>query len=132
VPIIGKGYLQIDIKRQAAARYGITVEDIQNEIEVALAGRVVTYTVEKRERFPIRIRYSRTSREDEEAIAKLLISPGSMPSSGSSSGGMNGASGGMSSGNAMSGAKSDRGNGNNSYLSTTTALGVDAHSATPQ
>ena len=45
---------------------------------------------------------------------------------------MNGASGGMSSGNAMSGAKSIRGNGNNSYLSTTTALGGDAHSATPQ
>ena len=42
-----------------AARYGISVEDIQNEIEVALAGRAVTYTVEKRDRFPVRIRYAR-------------------------------------------------------------------------
>ena len=51
-PIMGKGYLDINIDREAAARYGISVEDIQNEIEVALAGRAVTYTVEKRERFP--------------------------------------------------------------------------------
>ncbi len=58
-PIMGKGYLQIDIDRKAAARYGISVEDIQNEIEVALAGRAVTYTVEKRDRFPVRIRYVR-------------------------------------------------------------------------
>ncbi len=131
-PVMGKGYLQIDIKRQAAARYGISVEDIQNEIEVALAGRVVTYTVEKRERFPVRIRYSRTSREDEEAIGKLLISPSSMPSSGSSSGGMNGASGGMSNANAMAGAKSARSNDADSFLSRTTSLGSEAHSSTPQ
>ena len=77
-PIMGKGYLQIDINRQAAARYGISVEDIQNEIEVALAGRAVTFTVEKRERFPVRIRYARAQREDEESIRRLLVSPGSM------------------------------------------------------
>ena len=77
-PIMGKGYLQIDIDREKAARYGISVEDIQNEIEVALAGRAVTYTVEKRDRFPVRIRYARADREDEESIRRLLISPGSM------------------------------------------------------
>ena len=38
-PIMGKGYLEITIDREAAARYGIAVEDIQNEIEVALGGR---------------------------------------------------------------------------------------------
>jgi len=75
-PIMGKGYLQIDIDRPAAARYGISIEDVQNEIEVALAGRTVTYTVEKRERFPVRIRYARVNREDEESIRRLLISPG--------------------------------------------------------
>ena len=72
---MGKGYLQIDIDREQAARYGISVEDIQNEIEVALAGRAVTYTVEKRDRFPVRIRYDRVSRDDEESIRRLLISP---------------------------------------------------------
>jgi Cu(I)/Ag(I) efflux system membrane protein CusA/SilA len=77
-PIMGKGYLDIDIDREAAARYGISVEDIQNEIEVALAGRAVTYTVEKRERFPVRIRYARSSRESEESIRRLLVSPNAM------------------------------------------------------
>lgn len=85
-PIMGKGYLDIDIDREAAARYGISVEDIQNEIEVALAGRAVTYTVEKRERFPVRIRYARSSRDSEEAIRRLLISPNSMAASGPMSG----------------------------------------------
>ncbi len=74
----GKGYLQIDIDREKAARYGISVEDIQNEIEVALGGRVITYTIEKRERFPVRVRYARDNREDEEAVKRLLVSPGSM------------------------------------------------------
>lgn len=88
-PIMGKGYLQIDIDRPAAARYGISVEDVQNEIEVALAGRTVTYTVEKRERFPVRIRYARVNREDEDSIRRLLISPGgSASSSGMSTPGM--------------------------------------------
>jgi Cu(I)/Ag(I) efflux system membrane protein CusA/SilA len=77
-PIMGKGYLQIDINRKAAARYGISVEDIQNEIEVALAGRAVTYTVEKRDRFPVRVRYARAQREDEESIGRLLIGSGGM------------------------------------------------------
>ncbi|MBX7165876.1 MAG: efflux RND transporter permease subunit [Pirellulales bacterium] len=73
-PIMGKGYVQIDIDRERAARYGISVEDIQNEIEVALAGRAVTYTVEKRDRFPVRIRYARSDRQDEESIRRLLVS----------------------------------------------------------
>jgi Cu(I)/Ag(I) efflux system membrane protein CusA/SilA len=77
-PIMGKGYLDIQINREAAAQYGISVEDIQNEIEVALAGRVVTYTIEKLERFPVRIRYVRDARDDEESIRRLLINPGNM------------------------------------------------------
>jgi Cu(I)/Ag(I) efflux system membrane protein CusA/SilA len=78
-PIMGKGYLEIEIDRQRAARYGIAVEDIQNEIEMALGGRIVTYTVEKRDRFPVRIRYARAYREDEESVRRLLVSPSSMP-----------------------------------------------------
>ena len=77
-PFMGKGYLQIDIHREQAARYGISVEDVENEIEVALAGRAITYTVEDRERFPVRIRYARAQREDEESIRRLLVSPGAM------------------------------------------------------
>ena len=73
-PIMGKGYLEVTIDREKAARYGVTVEDIQTEIEMALGGRVVTQTVEKRDRFPVRVRYARASREDEEAVKRLLIS----------------------------------------------------------
>jgi len=100
-PIMGKGYVQIDIDRAQAARYGISVEDIQNEIEVALAGRAVTFTVEKRERFPVRIRYARASRNDEENIRRLLVSAGNMAASAGSAGGM----GSMSSGGPPRGAE---------------------------
>jgi Cu(I)/Ag(I) efflux system membrane protein CusA/SilA len=75
-PIMGKGYVEVDINREQAARYGISVEDIQSEIEVALAGRAVTFTVEKRDRFPVRIRYARANRKDEDSIRRLLIGAG--------------------------------------------------------
>ena len=119
-PIMGKGYLQIDINREKAARYGITVEDIQNEIEVALAGRAVTYTVEKRDRFPVRVRYGRADREDEEAIRRLLISPGNMA----------GASA-MGGGNAMSAAASG-GMSSNVATRPTSPHPNRRHSATPE
>jgi Cu(I)/Ag(I) efflux system membrane protein CusA/SilA len=68
-----KAYLDVVIDRDRAALYGLTVEDVQAEIEMALGGRVVTVTVEKRERFPVRVRYARAQREDEEAVKRLLI-----------------------------------------------------------
>ena len=77
-PIMGKGYLEITIDRRRAARYGIQVGDIQDTIEVALGGRVLTQTVEGRDRFPVRIRYARDFREDEEAVRHLLVSAGGM------------------------------------------------------
>jgi Cu(I)/Ag(I) efflux system membrane protein CusA/SilA len=77
-PIMGKGYLEITIDRQKAARYGVSVADIQDTIEVALGGRVVTQTVEERNRFPVRIRYARAQREDEEAVRRLLVSGSGM------------------------------------------------------
>jgi len=67
--------MSIDIDRTAAARYGITVEDIQNEIEVALAGRAVTYTW-KSGSLSGPHSYARADRNDEESIRRLLISPG--------------------------------------------------------
>src|SRR5439155_3799722 len=72
-PIMGKGYLEVTIDRPKAARYGVSVEDVQTEIETALGGRVVTYTVENRDRFPVRVRYARANREDEEAVRRLLV-----------------------------------------------------------
>jgi Cu(I)/Ag(I) efflux system membrane protein CusA/SilA len=62
----GKGYLEIKIDRDRAARYGVKVGDVQDVIETALGGKAITMTVEGRERFPVRVRYTRSSREDEE------------------------------------------------------------------
>jgi Cu(I)/Ag(I) efflux system membrane protein CusA/SilA len=75
-PIMGKGYLEITIDRQKAARYGVRVGDIQDTIEVALGGRAITQTVEGRDRFPVRIRYARAFREDEQTVKRLLVSRG--------------------------------------------------------
>lgn len=80
-PIMGKGYLEIIIDRQKAARYGVSVGDIQDTIEIALGGRIITQTVEGRDRFPVRVRYARDFREDEESVKQLLVSRGSMGSS---------------------------------------------------
>lgn len=77
-PIMGKGYLEITIDRQKAARYGVSVADIADTIEIALGGRVVTQTVENRERYPVRLRYVRDQREDEESVGRLLVSGGTM------------------------------------------------------
>ena len=72
--IVGEGYLEIEIDREKAARFGINVGDIQDVIEIALGGQTITTTVEGRERFPVRIRYARDFRVDEESIKRLLVS----------------------------------------------------------
>jgi Cu(I)/Ag(I) efflux system membrane protein CusA/SilA len=77
-PFMGKGYVEVKIDREKAARYGVRVGDIQDTIEVALGGRVITWTVEGRDRFPVRVRYARDFREDEQAIGRLLVSRGNM------------------------------------------------------
>jgi Cu(I)/Ag(I) efflux system membrane protein CusA/SilA len=71
--IVGKGYLEVDIDRQRAARYGVNVGDIQDVIEVALGGKAITVTVEGRERFPVRVRYGRAWRQDEDDVKNLLV-----------------------------------------------------------
>jgi Cu(I)/Ag(I) efflux system membrane protein CusA/SilA len=103
-PIMGKGYLQIEIDREAAARYGISVEDIQSEIEVAIAGRAVTFTVEARDRFPVRVRYARANRDDEDSLKRLLIGAGNMNGASAATGAMQTAS----TGSASSGAAGAR------------------------
>ncbi len=75
--VVGEGYLEIDIDRERAARYGVNIGDIQDTIETALGGRVITTTVEGRERFPVRIRYARAFRDDEESVKNLLIAASS-------------------------------------------------------
>ncbi|MCC6491719.1 MAG: efflux RND transporter permease subunit, partial [Pirellulales bacterium] len=81
--IVGEGYLEIDVDRQQAARYGVNVGDIQEVVEVALGGLPVTATVEGRQRFPVRIRYARDFRLDEESVKQLLVSGSATQAAGS-------------------------------------------------
>lgn len=70
---LGKPYLEIDLNRQAMARYGLSVGTVQNYLEVAIGGMPLTTTVEGRERFDIRARYAREWRDDPEKIKRILI-----------------------------------------------------------
>lgn len=70
---VGGNYLDFKIKREEAARYGLTVGDIQDVIMTAMGGRNVTYTVEGRERYPVNIRYSRELRDNISALKRVLI-----------------------------------------------------------
>jgi Cu(I)/Ag(I) efflux system membrane protein CusA/SilA len=69
----GKGYLDVIPDRIRAARQGVEVGDITDLVETALAGKVVTTTIEGRERHPVRVRYPRDYRVDEETIARLPV-----------------------------------------------------------
>jgi Cu(I)/Ag(I) efflux system membrane protein CusA/SilA len=71
--ITGAPYLEIHIDRTAAARYGINVGDAEDVIESAIGGKNVTFTIEGRQRFPVRVRYARDFREDIEALANVLV-----------------------------------------------------------
>ncbi|MBI5700177.1 efflux RND transporter permease subunit [Candidatus Saganbacteria bacterium] len=71
--IVGKPYLEIEIKREAIARYGIPLNDVQEVIEMAVGGEPLTYTVEGRERYPVRARYFRELRDNLEAIKRVLV-----------------------------------------------------------
>lgn len=71
--VVGKPYLEIEINREAIARYGLTIEDMQKQIGVAIGGMPLTTTVEGRERFPVRVRYSREYRDNPEDLKRVLI-----------------------------------------------------------
>jgi Cu(I)/Ag(I) efflux system membrane protein CusA/SilA len=71
--IIGKPYLEIEIDRNAIARYGIMLQQVQEVIEVAIGGKRITSTVEGRERYPVRVRYLRELRNTIEALERILV-----------------------------------------------------------
>ncbi len=71
--IVGKPYLEIEINRQAIARYGIKLHMVQEVIETAIGGKRITTTVEGRERYPVRVRYMRELRDNIESLDKILV-----------------------------------------------------------
>lgn len=71
--IVGKPYLEIDIDRDAIARYGLNIMDVQDVIETAVGGVTLTKTVEGRKRFPVRVRYMRELRDQIESLGRILV-----------------------------------------------------------
>jgi Cu(I)/Ag(I) efflux system membrane protein CusA/SilA len=71
--IVGKPYIEIEIDRDAIARYGIKITSVQDVIEVAIGGKRITTTVEGRERYPVRVRYMRELRDSIEDIERILV-----------------------------------------------------------
>lgn len=66
-------FLDFNIKRDEAARYGINVDDIQEVLQTAVGGMPLTTTIEGRERYPVNIRYSRELRDDVEKLKRVLV-----------------------------------------------------------
>ncbi len=66
-------FLDITVKREEAARYGLTVQDVQDVIESAIGGMDLTTTIEGRERYPVNVRYARDLRGDIEQLKRVLV-----------------------------------------------------------
>jgi Cu(I)/Ag(I) efflux system membrane protein CusA/SilA len=91
----GGYFIDFTLKRSELARYGLTVDQVNNIIMSAIGGENITTTIEGRERYPINVRYFREFRDDVEKLRRILvpIRPGSAITSGSMGGGMSGSTG---------------------------------------
>jgi len=69
----GGFFADIEVRRDAAARYGLNVDDVQRLVATAIGGMNVTETVEGRERYPVNVRYARELRDDPDALERVLI-----------------------------------------------------------
>ena len=70
---VGGYFLDFDVNREAAARYGLTAGDVNDVIETAIGGKTITTTVEARERYPVRARYAPDFRQDLDSLKRVLI-----------------------------------------------------------
>src|SRR6202030_4382643 len=66
-------YINIETNRAEAARYGLTVADVQQVVTSGIGGEMVTENVEGRERYPVNVRYSRDFRDNVEELRRVLI-----------------------------------------------------------
>jgi Cu(I)/Ag(I) efflux system membrane protein CusA/SilA len=71
--IVGKPYIEYEINRDAIARYGVNIRDVQDVIEIAIGGENLAMSVEGRERYPIRVRYLRELRETFDDLERVLV-----------------------------------------------------------
>ena len=71
---VGQGfYVNIEVNRTEAARYGLTVADVQQVVTSGIGGKTIAENIEGRQRYPINVRYSRDFRDNVEALSRLLI-----------------------------------------------------------
>lgn len=71
--VVGGYYLDVRVKREDAARYGLLVSDILDVIQSAIGGENITSTVEGLERYPVNVRYARELRDDIRKIERVLV-----------------------------------------------------------
>lgn len=71
--VVGKPYIHLDIDRYNLGRYGLTIDDVQSTIEMAIGGVAVTTTVEGRQRYAVRVRYPRALRDDPKELENILV-----------------------------------------------------------
>ncbi|MEW6672223.1 MAG: CusA/CzcA family heavy metal efflux RND transporter [Thermodesulfobacteriota bacterium] len=71
--VAGGFFIDIDIRRDAIARYGLTLDEVQEVIRSAVGGMNITRTVEGRERYPVNVRYPRELRDDVEKLSRILV-----------------------------------------------------------
>jgi Cu(I)/Ag(I) efflux system membrane protein CusA/SilA len=67
-------YINVDVNRATAARYGLTIEDVQRAVTSGIGGENVAENVEGRERYPINVRYQRDFRSDIDSLRRVLVS----------------------------------------------------------
>ncbi|MBL1214107.1 MAG: efflux RND transporter permease subunit [Ignavibacteriae bacterium] len=70
---VGGNYIDFDIDREAIARYGLVINDVQDIIMSAIGGMNITKTVESLERYPVNLRYKRDYRDNIEALKRVLV-----------------------------------------------------------
>jgi Cu(I)/Ag(I) efflux system membrane protein CusA/SilA len=71
--VVGKPYLEIKMLRDELALHGLTIDDVQRTLQIALSGQALTSVIQGRERFDVRVRYERGARQDPEALSRLLV-----------------------------------------------------------
>jgi len=71
--VTGGYFIDFYVNREEAARYGLSVQDVQDIIESAIGGKTITMTVEGRERYTVNLRYARELRDDVEKLKRVLV-----------------------------------------------------------
>lgn len=96
--VFGAPYLEVQVNREKVARYGVSINDVEDALELAVGGKTATTTIEGKKRFDVLLRYNRDNRENINAMQNILVPIGGGSGSSKAAGGSMG--GGPSAGGA--------------------------------